>query len=411
MAALAPAAGRGPGRARRVRPRPPALDRAGVRRRAGPLADPPPSCDAALAADDARPTVHLLARPGEITAAELAAVTGGEPAPYSPYGVHLAPGAGDLGELDAVAGAARASCRTRAASWSRSPSTRAPLDRAGRRPLARPVRRPRRQVRAARRRWPPSTAARWTPWRSSRAPRRAGAPGHRRACRSPCTPADGRDRAAARRRRSTGCSSTRPAPASARCAAARRRAGGASRRTSAGSTALQRELLPAALRHVRPGGVVAYVTCSPHLAETVGVVADVRRAAPSVEQLDARELPARRARPRRRARPCSSGRTGTAPTRCSSRCCAARSDGAVAAPNFRWSSRAGAPVPARIETTPTFPGCPSGAISPLPSDALLGQRVRPGPTCRARSGSGRRCARGGRGPRSPAPRGGVRRRR
>jgi 16S rRNA (cytosine967-C5)-methyltransferase len=37
--------------------------------------------------------------------------------------------------------------------------------------------------------------------------------------------------------------------------------------------ALQRELLDAALRLVRPGGVVAYVTCSPHLAETRDVVA------------------------------------------------------------------------------------------------------------------------------------------
>ncbi len=59
--------------------------------------------DAALAADDARPAVHLLARPGEITATELALVTGGEEAPYSPYGVHLEPGSGDIGELDAVA--------------------------------------------------------------------------------------------------------------------------------------------------------------------------------------------------------------------------------------------------------------------------------------------------------------------
>jgi 16S rRNA (cytosine967-C5)-methyltransferase len=37
--------------------------------------------------------------------------------------------------------------------------------------------------------------------------------------------------------------------------------------------ALQRELLAAALRLVRPGGLVAYVTCSPHRAETVEVVA------------------------------------------------------------------------------------------------------------------------------------------
>jgi 16S rRNA (cytosine967-C5)-methyltransferase len=57
-----------------------------------------------------------------------------------------------------------------------------------------------------------------------------------------------------------------------------------------GLTRLQRELLTAALRHVRPGGVVAYVTCSPHLAETVGVLSGVLRRHPGVERLDAREL-------------------------------------------------------------------------------------------------------------------------
>jgi 16S rRNA (cytosine967-C5)-methyltransferase len=55
----------------------------------------------------------------------------------------------------------------------------------------------------------------------------------------------------------------------------------------AGLIRLQRELLVAALRLVRSGGVVAYVTCSPHLDETVGVVADVVRRT-GVEQLDAR---------------------------------------------------------------------------------------------------------------------------
>jgi len=44
----------------------------------------------------------------------------------------------------------------------------------------------------------------------------------------------------------------------------------------------------AALRHVRPGGVVAYVTCSPHLSETVGVVTGVARRT-GAELLDARE--------------------------------------------------------------------------------------------------------------------------
>ncbi|MEU6133263.1 RsmB/NOP family class I SAM-dependent RNA methyltransferase [Saccharopolyspora sp. NPDC047091] len=57
---------------------------------------------AALAADDARPAVHLVARPGEISAEELAAITGGDEAPYSPYGVHLEAGAGDPGDLEPV---------------------------------------------------------------------------------------------------------------------------------------------------------------------------------------------------------------------------------------------------------------------------------------------------------------------
>ncbi|MGY4642575.1 RsmB/NOP family class I SAM-dependent RNA methyltransferase [Cellulomonas sp. URHB0016] len=43
--------------------------------------------------------------------------------------------------------------------------------------------------------------------------------------------------------------------------------------------ALQRELLGSALRAVRVGGVVAYVTCSPHLVETQLVVKDTLRAA------------------------------------------------------------------------------------------------------------------------------------
>ena len=38
---------------------------------------------------------------------------------------------------------------------------------------------------------------------------------------------------------------------------------------------LQRDLLNAAIDAARPGGVVAYVTCSPHRAETHDVVRDV----------------------------------------------------------------------------------------------------------------------------------------
>ena len=50
---------------------------------------------------------------------------------------------------------------------------------------------------------------------------------------------------------------------------------------------LQRGLLASALDAARPGGAVAYVTCSPHVDETRAVVADVRRGRDDVAVLDA----------------------------------------------------------------------------------------------------------------------------
>ena len=50
---------------------------------------------------------------------------------------------------------------------------------------------------------------------------------------------------------------------------------------------LQRDLLRAALDSARPGGVVAYVTCSPHLAETQQVIADVLATRADTDVLDA----------------------------------------------------------------------------------------------------------------------------
>ena len=56
-------------------------------------------------------------------------------------------------------------------------------------------------------------------------------------------------------------------------------------------TELQGELLTAAIGGLRPGGIVAYVTCSPHLAETAGVVSEARREfGTAIEELDAREV-------------------------------------------------------------------------------------------------------------------------
>ena len=51
-------------------------------------------------------------------------------------------------------------------------------------------------------------------------------------------------------------------------------------------TILQGELLDAALAAVRVGGVVAYVTCSPHPAETVAVIDDVLSRHANVQLLD-----------------------------------------------------------------------------------------------------------------------------
>ena len=56
-----------------------------------------------------------------------------------------------------------------------------------------------------------------------------------------------------------------------------------------GLVKLQRELLASAIELTRPGGVVLYATCSPHLAETVGVVADAVRRHP-VTAIDTRPL-------------------------------------------------------------------------------------------------------------------------
>ncbi|MBO0892608.1 MAG: rRNA cytosine-C5-methyltransferase, partial [Acidothermales bacterium] len=57
-----------------------------------------------------------------------------------------------------------------------------------------------------------------------------------------------------------------------------------------GLTALQERLLRSALAATRPGGVVAYVTCSPHPAETRDIVGKVLVDTQDAEPLDARSL-------------------------------------------------------------------------------------------------------------------------
>jgi len=72
--------------------------------------------------------------------------------------------------------------------------------------------------------------------------------------------------------------------------ALRRRPEARWRRTPAdltGLVALQRSLLDSAIDSVRPGGVVAYATCSPHLAETREVVVSLLGQRSDTELLDA----------------------------------------------------------------------------------------------------------------------------
>ena len=53
---------------------------------------------------------------------------------------------------------------------------------------------------------------------------------------------------------------------------------------------LQRALLISAIEATKPGGVICYATCSPHLAETRFVVSDVAKKRRDIEIVDARDL-------------------------------------------------------------------------------------------------------------------------
>jgi 16S rRNA (cytosine967-C5)-methyltransferase len=241
---------------------------------------------AALAADNERPAVHLVARPGEITATELAAMTGGEVAPYSPYGVRLRAGAGDPAGLEPV--------RERLASVQDEGSQLCALA------LTLP------EVDGADERWLDLCAG---PGGKSallgallgmkggrldaveKAPHRA-----RLVERSteglPITVhvGDGRQPAALGFASGTFDRVLVDAPCTG-LGSLRRRPEARWRRqpSDVGElTKLQRELLLNAVDLVRPGGVVAYVVCTPHLSETVGVAAEVVRRT-GVSALDARE--------------------------------------------------------------------------------------------------------------------------
>lgn len=238
--------------------------------------------DALLTSDDERPLVHLAARPGALTADELAEQAGGTVGKYSPYAVYL-PG-GDPGRLPAVRdGAAQvqdegSQLMARALTLAEldGPDTGRWLDLCagpgGKTALLAAI--------------GAASGARVT----------AVEPGERRAdlveenargLGVDVHRVDGRDSGL-----TPGFDRVLVDAPCTGLGALRRRPEARWRRAPGdvpGLAKLQKELLAAAIKLTRPGGVVLYATCSPHLAETVGVVADALRRQP-VTALDTREL-------------------------------------------------------------------------------------------------------------------------
>ena len=239
--------------------------------------------EAALAADDARPQTHLVAWPGRIERDELVAMSGGSPGPWSPYAVHVDRGA--PGDLDAVRDR-RAGVQDEGSQLCAIALTRAPLSGRDERWLdlcAGPGGKTALLAAIAASRGATVVANELHPHRAELV-RAATAPwridvlvGDAREL----APVDGGYDRVLLDAPCTGLGALRRRPE------ARWRREPSDVATLA---ALQRELLAAAKRLVRPGGVVAYVTCSPHLDETAAVVAghdliDARPAFPGVDQL------------------------------------------------------------------------------------------------------------------------------
>lgn len=240
---------------------------------------------ALLASDDARPDVHLAARPTSMTAGELADQVGGTLGRYSPYAVYLA--GGDPGQLAPVRDG-MALVQDEGSQLVARATALAPLDGVD--------------------------GGRWLDL--------CAGPGGKTALLAAIGQAAGVDdvrvtavepaphRAALVAENCVGLpvevvsvdgreSGLEPgfdrvlvdAPCTG-LGALRRRPEARWRRQPGDVPALgklQRELLASAIRLTRPGGVVLYATCSPHLVETVGVIADALRRYP-VSAIDTRPL-------------------------------------------------------------------------------------------------------------------------
>jgi 16S rRNA (cytosine967-C5)-methyltransferase len=241
---------------------------------------PHPELDAALRADDQPPAVHLVARPGLISRDELLEAAGGIPARYSPFGVYL--DRGDPGAVDAIADG-RAAVQDEGSQLVATALATAELDGPDQRWLdlaSGPGGKAGLLGAIAAGRGAVLDAVEIAPHRAKLIRQTVrGLPVHVHTAdgRDPGLPEASYDRVLL------------DAPCTGLGALRRRPEARWRRRPSdvPDLVALQTELLVSAARMVRPGGIVAYVTCSPHLAETAGVIA---RRPDGLDPLDARPL-------------------------------------------------------------------------------------------------------------------------
>jgi 16S rRNA (cytosine967-C5)-methyltransferase len=242
----------------------------------------------ALAADNEPALVHLCARPGLITTAELAEAVDGEVGRYSPYAVYLPGGA--PGEVRAVA-QGRAHVQDEGSQLVVVAMVGAPVTGPDERWLdlcAGPGGKAGLLGAIAAGRGARVTAVEVAPHRADLVT------GATRNLPVDLVVADGRDVGAIEELPAAGFDRVLVDAPCTGLGSLRRRPESRWRRHPSDLpplTRLQRELLGAALRAVRPGGVVAYVTCSPHPAETrVAVTEACRRSAYPVDLVDARGL-------------------------------------------------------------------------------------------------------------------------
>ncbi|MFE0702087.1 RsmB/NOP family class I SAM-dependent RNA methyltransferase [Streptomyces sp. NPDC058872] len=239
-----------------------------------------------LEADNERPEVTLVARPGRATTEELAAATETLPGRWSPYALRMAEG-GEPGAIGAVK-EGRAGVQDEGSQLVAIALANAPLDGADGRWLdgcAGPGGKAALLAALASERGAALLASEKQPHRARLVERAlAGNPGPYQVIAADGTRPPWRPGSFDRVLMDVPCSGL---------GALRRRPEARWRRRPEDLDAfapLQRALLTEALRAVRVGGVVGYATCSPHLAETRVVVDDVLKKVGGAELIDARPL-------------------------------------------------------------------------------------------------------------------------